>query len=279
MQSRTQNNTNRRLGRLLRDARKRRHLTGAKLGAKAGLSQSKISKLENGYPEKISPEDIENIVNILQPSMTIRHHIRIFMEQEYSSVSAQRVYTFHYANVKRKSWYEAQRKAEMVRGFLVSGVPAVLQTTAYREATLRSVGLDEKELGVAMKESMMRQDMLWDKPTAYRFVLLETALYTMPADATVQLAQLDRLDRLIGVSHIEIGVIPVEMGMTTFETGSFMMYDEDIVVKAVGESEIETTERETIMQHVQAFTDLDQKATHGEEARALIRKAISYFGG
>lgn len=135
-----------------------------------------------------------------------------------------------------------------------------------------------KELGSEiMKETIQRQDLLWDQRHTFHFILQQTALYTKPANYAVQLAQLDRLERLTDVPNIKIGVVPLEAGLPVTENATFALYDNERLMKTVANGDIRSSDPQDIALHARIFADLDRRALYYDEAKKYIRQAISYF--
>jgi len=56
---------------------------------------------------------------------------------------------------------------------------------------------------------MQRQQILYDSTKQLKFVVTESVLRTLLCPAQVMRGQLDRLLALIGMNHVEFGVIPL----------------------------------------------------------------------
>jgi hypothetical protein len=137
--------------------------------------------------------------------------------------------------------------------------------------------MSAKDAQIAMRTIIARQDMLWDKRRRYYFILHEAALYAAPGSRSLQIGQLDRLERLTGVSNIKIGIIPLETSLLFIGISSYVLRDEASVSKEVTGCDIISTDAEDIALHIKTFAELERSADYGDSARALIRKAIDYF--
>lgn len=262
------------IGLLIREARKRRKLKSVELGVMVGLSQSKISKLENGYSATLSTKVIEDILRVLRPSkaMTQRIYALLLHNSTSSIVPLQYVFNdFRYIS-------KAERQASVIRSYTINNIPAPLQNLEYREVVLRAAGIGPDRMPAAIKDSLTRQDLLWEGTRIYQYIITEAALYCLPAGINAQLAQLDRLEQLCALQNIHIGIVPTQIGLPLFEAGNFTLYDEQQLYRPLGEIELETKDKETILQYSRVFAELEKKAVFGTEALSLIRKAKAYFG-
>jgi len=270
----TTSTTSQRIGCLLRELRKQRRITGQELAPLAGISQSRISKIENGYSSKIDVEQIENLLDILKPSKIIRQQIAMLLFQSASGSGVQ--YTYPFMDMPY-TLDELQKMTKVFRCYIVCGISAVLQTAEYRAAYLKRLGLSEQEAQQELGRNIERQDALWDVSKTFHLVMPEAALYTMPADCRVQIAQLDRLERIVGSKNVHIGIIPMQAGVSVFETGSFTLYDEEVLYVFMGDHVVRVTEAESLVKYLSAFDEMIQMSCFDADAIELIRKAERYF--
>lgn len=260
------------IGRTLRDLRRQRHMTGEKLGKAAGISQSRISKIETGSATNVKIVEVEKLLNILQAPATITQRIRTSLAQP-ESVRMQRFKT-------QKPFIEtldAEAKVRDLRVFTMAMIPALLQTTAYREAFLRRREFDPALYKTAMQTVIKRQDELWNRQHRYHFLVHEAALYTCPAGKSVQLAQLDRVERLNDMPNIRIGVIPLEAGLPVIDICSFALHDDQRIYIGTASSDIMTEESDDLVLYRNLFRELEKLSDYGDAALVLIRKAMSFF--
>ncbi len=265
-----------RIGALIQGLRKESHMTGGELAAKVGVSQSRISKIENGYPGSIDAGQLEVILDILKTPRTIRQQISMLLFQYPNKSGAN--FDYHFTDFPDEL-NDLQHVTSVFRCYVVNGLSALLQTSDYRIARLRKVGLSEEEAHVELGKTIERQEALWDINKTFFIIMPEAELYTMPADRRVQLAQLDRLERLIGSGNLQLGIIPLQVGTSLFETGTFTIYDDEILYIFIGDRTIRVQDPETLLNFINAFNEMSGAASFNAEALALIRKASNYFAG
>jgi transcriptional regulator with XRE-family HTH domain len=260
------------IGSILRTLRLQRRITGEELGKRVGLSQSTISKIETGYHSAFKLDEIKKILNILNAPQTIRQQVFTAMN------ASQQAAHYHYdVQQSPEAPLLRERQTTDLRAFLLSGVHVMLQTLPYREALLRSRGVDEAEIDKDIKQTIKRQDLLWEKHRTFHFILHESVLYTTPADTYTQIVQLDRLERFIGRKRIKLGVLAYNAGLLTIENGSFILYDDQHVVTIIGTRDIEPSDPLVLTEHIKIFAELNKKTCYNDDARVLIRKAMDYF--
>ncbi|HEY4160909.1 MAG TPA: Scr1 family TA system antitoxin-like transcriptional regulator [Candidatus Saccharimonadales bacterium] len=263
------------VGRLIYDLRKERKMTGEELGRRAHISQSRISKIENGYSESIQAGQIEELLNILKAPKTIRQQVAILLFQLTGSAGA--LFSYPFAEVP-EFFNGLQKTTTLFRTYDVNGISAALQTVEYRTAYLKRIGFSNDDIKAEVAKTLERQDALWTGSKEFYVVMPELGLYTMPGSARLQAAQLDRLERVIGF-NIHVGVIPTQAGSSFFETGTFMLYDDRLLYLITGDRSIKLEGDEVILKYLNAFEDLSRMACFDAEAIGLIRKAGDYFLG
>lgn len=259
-------------GTTLRDLRRNRSLTGEQLAQKTGLSQSKISKIETGYNENVKFSDIEKILNILNAPQTIQQQIlgSLDLPQVVSRQSYKLKYPFQLP-------FELESKAKVIRNFSLNHIPAVLQTLECRQYQFKRIGLNDDDYKFALKATIQRQDLLWDRRHKWHFIICESALYTKIGSHTAKLASLDRLEQCMGLDGIKIGIVPLEAGLVVFDVSSFTIYDDVSIVKSSLNEDLHSTNIKDIADHFKVFGELDKLAHYENDAVASIRKAAAYF--
>lgn len=261
------------IGQLIKGLRRQRNMTGEELGKRVGLSQSKISKIEIGFYEQLHLKEVDAILNILDAPKTIRQHIYKLMDRAQLSTPGIRPYRLQY----RSEYYELQLKTLYLRMYVINSIPALLQTADYRLASLKRYGVTQEETKLKMKAALKWQDLLWDTKHTFHIILLQAALYTLLLPASRHIAQLDRIERLIDLPNVKIGIIPVEAGLPLPENGLFVLYDENVLIKPMADYEIESIDPDDIALHLKIFRELDRLAYYNDEAKAYIRKAMAHF--
>jgi transcriptional regulator with XRE-family HTH domain len=261
--------SSREIGQIIRTYRKQRGMNGTELGVKAGLSQSKISKIETGSYRTLQLMELERIVNILVIPRSISQQIlRSVKESEAAPSLLARSYFFNRV-------LKDEQTSGTIRIYCPTLLPALLQTLEFRKHYL-AASMRDIDLSHDLKQLTARQDMLWDKNHMYKFLLTETVLYTS-FGSEIMRAQLDRIERMIAVPNIRIGILPLETGAVLADYGPFALYDERLCIQAFATGQTELTKREDIRIHLDLFSRLEEVACFDEQAVKLLQKAAAYF--
>jgi transcriptional regulator with XRE-family HTH domain len=262
------------LGRLLADARLKSRMSGTEVSDRAGISQSKLSKIETGVYPKIETILVNKLLNILKPEIYIQQQVTLLLNDDSAGGSpAKPLNDFDYEQV-----YRYEHGATQIKNFAFNAVPAILQIAEYRQTMLKKYVLSKDLVVQEATVQQRRQDLLWDTNRHFHFILAETALHLTPGGPLVQLKQLDRLERLVGRSNIRLGIVPYRTGLTVLEHGNFVLYDDQVVKQAMLGTEIDTRSEQLVNEFVSVFTELQLKAVYDELAVQLIRQAMDYIG-
>ncbi|MEW1547129.1 DUF5753 domain-containing protein [Streptomyces tsukubensis] len=165
----------------------------------------------------------------------------------------------------------------------VAYVPAMvwgtLQTEAYATVILGQVveflGVpNDVPAGVAKR--MERQQVLYDGEHRYDVVLGEQALYTDIGGPEVMREQIDRILRDIDLPSLTLGIVPVSARVNMHPVHAFNMYGDEVHVELVS-SGVTVTEPDEVALYRKAFDRMREAALHGDEAKELLAKAVSFW--
>jgi transcriptional regulator with XRE-family HTH domain len=264
------NNVARQFGRIVRDIRKQRGMTGVELALKVGISQSIISKIENGHYAKVDPAELERILNILEAPASILQRMQGSASYFSAKAGEQRM-----RSLMSETTHKDELVAKCIRCYANNVLPAIVQTRRYRKRYMEVGGIDASSLD-KVSHLMERQDMLWEGGRRYSIIVPQSVLYSSFVPASAMRAQLDRLERIASLPHVQMGVIPLTAGMPLIDFSSFVMYDDQLMVVALPTGENRNSSEVTT--YLKVFESLEALACYGAAAVALIRQAMDYTG-
>jgi transcriptional regulator with XRE-family HTH domain len=250
----------------LRELRKQAGLSGVRLAARCNMSQSKVSRIENG---KVRPSlvDVEQILRALDAPPGLI--------EEVSSLA-------RLANTEWRNLRELRRKglgtrqAELkaleassahIRYFLLSMVTGLLATPEYVRASLAHSTADTSK---AVAGKLERQAVLYDTTKRFTFILTEQAV-RWPVVAPLALAeQMDRLASLTYLPNVRIGLIP--MGAPTPRTplNTFTIYDTSLATIETSAGLLVLRDDRDVQSYLEEFSGYEGGALFGEDARAKL---------
>lgn len=270
------------LGARLRELRAREGISGVGLAARLGWVQSKISRIETGR-QLPSDDDIRAwvagtgtgdgiLAELLDQLRTVRtQHIAWRRGVAEPGQAA-----------TQRSMHQLATEATLIRNFEASVVPGLLQTADYARARLAENvdfhGAPGDDLADALLARIQRQQVLYDSSKHFQFVVTESALRTLLCPAEVMRGQLDRLMALIGMSNVELGVVPLGVPVPLAPLHGFVMFDDCVIVETWAEEQTLQTAADA-ERFGRIFAQLRQVARHGDEARTIIGYALTALAG
>ncbi|MFI5781615.1 helix-turn-helix domain-containing protein [Nocardia sp. NPDC051570] len=262
------------LGKRLREIRRDAGVTGRELAARAGWHESKVSRIEHGKARPSSADlrayCLHCNANEQLPDLLASLHNIDSAWLEWRRLLG--------TGVTRGQQLALHLESEttLIRNYEPQIVPGLLQTAEYAEAKLRRVVEfyrlpDDLDAGVSKR--MERQQILYRRDRRFHFLIGETSLYTTVGDNRVMLGQLDRLQTIIGMPRVTIGIIPL-MAEALVVVESFMMFDNRMVKVEAHTAELTVTQPHEVTLYGRAFNVLAEQSATGDAARGLIRKAL-----
>lgn len=263
------------LGARLRELRRRADLTGRELARRAGWHETKVSKIEYGRI-KPSDADIRAYCRITESQDQLPDLLATLHTIDTAYIEWRRVLGTGVRRRQQKS-LKIEAEARFIRVYQPQIIPGLLQTAEYAEAKLRRViefhGVAD-DLAEGVSKRMERQRILYHKDYRFHFVIAEQALQTTVGDDHVMRGQLDRLASLVGMPRVLIGIVPENSEALVVST-NFSMYDNRLVMVEGTSAELTITQPREIATYGRAFDLLANQSKTGDDARALIHKALA----
>ncbi|HMG63885.1 MAG TPA: helix-turn-helix transcriptional regulator [Streptosporangiaceae bacterium] len=255
-------------------------LSGNALAKRMGIVQSRVWKIEHGAllptdedvrawaRETGNEQEAERLMEALAEARG---------EQAFSAVIRTRGGAAFEDQVRR-----VEERATRIGEFQVAFIPGTLQTADYaREllsvpSGLRTWDSDENAVENKVNARLRRQEILHDPAKRVQVMLGEAALRTLIVPAPVLVAQLGKLLSVLRLPSVELGVIGFGQKMPVYPLG-FRLYDNEMAVteSIVGEHNYTAdSDPDEVAAFTEAFNELRQAASTGDEAEAIIRRAL-----
>ncbi|WP_067572289.1 helix-turn-helix domain-containing protein [Nocardia acidivorans] len=266
------------LGGRLRELRVSARITGRAMAKEAGWEPSKVSKIEHG--KQLPSEDdltvwcriTDNNLALPDLAATLRNVNAAYMEWR-------RIAGTGHARRQRQS-IQTEGASSLVRGYDCLLLPGLLQTRDYAEAVLtrciRFLGGPD-DLSEALEARMERQRVLREGLHRFHFLIGESALYTSVGDDQIRRGQLHHLLDSMRLARLIVGVVP-NTAEFFYETTNFLFYDTKLVQVETISAELSIRQPRELVLYERAFTALANRAAYGDQARALIHKALAVSG-
>ncbi|MEZ0095782.1 helix-turn-helix domain-containing protein [Streptacidiphilus sp. EB129] len=214
----------RRLGSELRKLREQKGLTAEEVAQQLLVSQSKISRLENGR-RSISQRDVRDLCTVYGVSDESMVEGLMAMARE----SRQRGWWHAFGDVPYSVYIGLEAEAVSVRNYESLFIPGLLQTREYAHAVVAGIQPEAtpEQIDKRTDIRMVRQNLLSDTDTPLRLwaVIDEAALHRVVGSPAIMRDQLHRLVELSTQPHINVQVLPYSVGAHPGMSGTFSILE------------------------------------------------------
>jgi transcriptional regulator with XRE-family HTH domain len=214
----------RRLGQELRRLRELRGMTAEEVAERLLVSQSKISRLENGR-RSISQRDVRDLCGVYE----VEDHRIVDSLMQMAKDSRQQGWWHAFGDIPYSVYIGLETDAASLRVYEPQVVPGLLQTRPYADALINgalpeSAPADvEKRVGVRIR----RQDRVnaLDNPLRLWAVVDEAALRRVVGDRHLMREQLEHLVEQSQLPHVTVQALPFGMGAHPGITGHYAILE------------------------------------------------------
>ncbi|QKW07160.1 helix-turn-helix domain-containing protein [Streptomyces sp. NA04227] len=201
----------RRLGQELRRLRELKGLTAEEVAERLLVSQSKISRLENGR-RSISQRDVRDLCGVYEVEDTRIVESLMQMAKD----SRQQGWWHSFGDIPYSVYIGLETDAASLRVYDPQVVPGLLQTRPYAEALIAGA-LPEtahSDIDKRVQVRLRRQDRISspDSPLRLWTVLDEATLRRVVGGRSLMREQLEHLVEQSQLPHVTVQVIPFDMG-------------------------------------------------------------------
>ncbi|WP_028647930.1 helix-turn-helix transcriptional regulator [Nocardiopsis sp. CNT312] len=256
----------------LRRLRRSAGMTGAGLAARAGMSQAKISKIENN---RIRPShlDVERILTALGVPLEGQDGVRLL---ELARVTNSDYQGFRTA--LQRGLGELQRDlaaiegaATTIRYFLPCMITGLLQTPEYARQSLAHPLVNRgAEWHTALARRLERQQALYQPGRRFVFVLTEAALRWPLCPPAVMALQMDRLASLSELAGVDIRIVPAHPPVPSGPLNGFTLYDDRLVTVEVFTGELALRDPKDIAYSEEIFDFYHGRSLAHDDARSFL---------
>ena len=272
------------LSRLLRAARAAAKLSTRELGERLGLSQSRITRMQNGQaavtPDMakswaeatgLPPDQTETLIQAAQ-SGGGGHKLR-------GNTPVQR----RAATSRQRDMGAIPEAAASISECAISVIPALLQVPAYativmENLSLISAGSGSKTVTSAVAARMNNQAILYDSARSFDFVITESALHYEAITGDVAKAQAEKLTTIMTLPNVSISVLPCAVSKRLALLSGFRLYEipeKPLVIVELLAGEAAFTALPEVQLYRDSFTQIRKRAVTGRKAADIIRRVAS----
>jgi transcriptional regulator with XRE-family HTH domain len=252
----------------LRELRARSGLSGVRAAALAGISQSRISRIESGV---FVPKDTEirQLCELYQaPEEVTAGLLRAAADLRAEAGPARLVIRRGDAHKLQERIGRIEADSADIGVFQPALIPGLLQTADYMRAVFSDGGdLTGEDLERSVAARIARSRIL-GSGRQFTFILPEGALRWQATTPAVMEAQLGHLAGLAG--RLPVGVIPWTRPVNVFTTTGFSLYDRRTVILGTRSGTSFITDPRDVADYVSLFEALTGLAAFGQEAQTII---------
>jgi transcriptional regulator with XRE-family HTH domain len=265
----------RRLGQELRRLRELKGMTAEEVADRLLVSQSKISRLENGR-RSISQRDVRDLCEVY--GVDDRRMVDSLMQM--AKDSRQQGWWHSFGDIPYSVYIGLETDAASLRVYDPQVVPGLLQTKLYAESLIAGA-LPETAQGDIDKRvqvRMRRQDRIQaaENPLRLWTVLDEAALRRVVGNRVVMRDQLDHLVEQSHLPHVTVQVIPFEMGAHPGLNGQYAILefpdttDSSVVYIEGVTSDLYLEKTNDVQRYSVMYEHLRAQALNVEQSRQFI---------
>ncbi|KDQ67241.1 helix-turn-helix transcriptional regulator [Streptomyces sp. NTK 937] len=254
------------LGSMLRDLRKAAGLSGDRLAARCAMSQSKVSRIENGQTRP-TLVDIEALLIALEAPPEVVAEVSALTRTANTEWQDARGLRRKGLDKKQRELAGLEASSADFRFFLLSMITGLLSTPEYIRASLAHIPGDHSK---AIARKLERQEVLYDRSKRFTFLLTEQAARSPFLAPHAMAVQLDRLASLTHLPNVRLGVVPMDTPLPGCPLNTFTIYDGRLATAEMSTGVMVFRDPRDVRAYAEEFAGYEGRALFGEEARAKL---------
>ncbi|MBJ7904816.1 helix-turn-helix transcriptional regulator [Streptomyces sp. NPDC004549] len=272
----------RRLGQELRRLREQKGMTAEEVADRLLVSQSKISRLENGR-RSISQRDVRDLCGVYE----VEDQRVVDSLMEMARDSRQQGWWHTFGDIPYSVYIGLETDAQSLRVYEPQLVTGLLQTRAYAEALVRGAlpETSTAEIDKRVNVRMRRQERVTaeNNPLRLWVVLDEAALHRVVGSRLVMREQLEHLIEMCQLPHVTVQVLPFEAGAHPGLNGQYAILefadaaDSSVVYLEGVTSDLYLEKAPDVQKYAVMYEHLRAQSLSVEHSREFIAKAAKNF--
>jgi transcriptional regulator with XRE-family HTH domain len=272
----------RRLGQELRRLRELKGMTAEEVADRLLVSQSKISRLENGR-RSISQRDVRDLCGVYE--VEDRRIVDSLMQM--AKESRQQGWWHAFGDIPYSVYIGLETDAASLRVYEPQVVPGLLQTQPYAEAVCIGAlpEASNADIEKRVQVRMRRQDRIKDPRSPLRLwaVLDESALRRQVGGRHTMVEQLEYLNEVSRLPHVTVQVMPFEMGAHPGVNGQYAILefpdasDSSVVYLEGVTSDLYLEKAHDVQSYSVMYEHLRAEALNPDQTRAFIENVAKEY--
>ncbi|PWI07398.1 transcriptional regulator [Streptomyces sp. NWU339] len=272
----------RRLGQELRRLRELKGMTAEEVAERLLVSQSKISRLENGR-RSISQRDVRDLCGVYE----VEDQRVVESLMQMAKDSRQQGWWHAFGDIPYSVYIGLETDAESLRVYEPQIITGLLQTRAYAEAIVQggSPESSDQENDKRVEVRLRRQGRITaDKdPLRLWVVLDEASLHRVVGSRQVMREQLERVMELSQLPHITVQVLPFEVGAHSGINGQYSILefadaaDSSVVYIEGVTSDLYLEKPHDVQKYTVMYEHLRAQSLNVEQSRRLLERVAKEY--
>jgi transcriptional regulator with XRE-family HTH domain len=265
-----------RLARALKRLRVAADLSTYELAERLGLSQSRVSRVENARsPARVA--EVERWATVTAASAEQRQELIEWAKEGLTASTSWETAILDHLPRLQEDVQALEASAGSIKVYQPLLVPGLLQTPQYaRQVFTTAPAFSDQDVAERVAARMNRQAILYDENKRFAFVIPEAALRWRFGLRDMLLGQLDRLSVVATLPNVELGIIPQAGEAPVWRSHGFVIFDNRgdeetfVHVELLG-TWLTISGDDKVNLYKQAFDRLRSVAVSGEDALAILR--------
>lgn len=251
--------------------------TGKEFAEEIGMRASKISRIENA---RTLPSDADVTLwarTTNAPETTAQRLRDKVREIRLDRDRWKRQLRRGHADLQRNT-AATERDATRIVTVEFFLLPGLVQTADYARTVFTlaaEMHATPHDTDDAVRERIRRQDVLYDPHKSVEILVSEAALRYPICPPTVMRAQLDRLTTLAGMTHVRLGILPLDTVLPTITMHGYQMLDDTVIIE-VNHTEIVATDPDDVALYQTITERLWEAAAQGDDAREILTRILAH---
>ncbi|MET8559299.1 helix-turn-helix transcriptional regulator [Streptomyces flaveolus] len=272
----------RRLGQELRRLRELKGMTAEEVAERLLVSQSKISRLENGR-RSISQRDVRDLCGVYE----VEDQRIVDSLMEMARDSRQQGWWHTFGDIPYSVYIGLETDAESLRVYEPQLVTGLLQTRAYAEALVRGAlpETSTTEIEKRVQVRMRRQERITAQSNPLRLwvVLDEAALKRVVGSRLVMREQLEHLIEMSQLPHVTVQVLPFDVGAHPGLNGQYAILefadaaDSSVVYLEGVTSDLYLEKAQDVQKYAVMYEHLRAQSLNVEASRKFIADVAKQY--
>ncbi|EFG08572.1 DNA-binding protein [Streptomyces clavuligerus] len=257
-------------------------MTAEEVAERLLVSQSKISRLENGR-RSISQRDVRDLCGVYE----VDDHRIVDSLMQMAKDSRQQGWWHAFGDIPYSVYIGLETDAASLRVYEPQVVPGLLQTRPYAESLIAGALPESSTADIEKRVSvrMRRQDRVHAEELPLRLwaVVDEAALHRIVGGKALMREQLEYLIELSRLPHVTVQVLPFEMGAHPGINGQYAILefpdatDSSVVYIEGVTSDLYLEKANDVHKYTVMYEHLRAQALNADQSRAFIENIAKRY--